>query len=69
MPALATSPAVGRRERSRTRSRSLLADYVELAKPRVSAMVLLTAAGGFYLGSLASGISPFQPGLLKALCS
>ena len=30
-------------------------------------MVLLTAAGGFYLGSLASGISPFHLGLLKAL--
>ena len=30
-------------------------------------MVLLTAAGGFYLGSLASGISPFHIGLLKAL--
>ncbi len=30
-------------------------------------MVLLTAAGGFYLGSLASGISPFHVGLLEAL--
>lgn len=30
-------------------------------------MVLLMAAGGFYLGSLASGISPFHLGLLKAL--
>ncbi len=30
-------------------------------------MVLLTAAGGFYLGSLASGISPFHIGLLEAL--
>ncbi len=38
-----------------------------LGKPRVSAMVLLMAAGGFYLGSLASGISPFHLGLVKAL--
>ncbi len=30
-------------------------------------MVLLTAAGGFYLGSLASGISPFHVGLVQAL--
>ncbi len=30
-------------------------------------MVIITAAAGFYLGSLASGISPFQFGLLKAL--
>lgn len=49
------------------RAGSLLADYVSLAKPRVSAMVLLTAAGGFYLGSLASGISPFHMGLVRAL--
>ncbi|HLI75852.1 MAG TPA: heme o synthase [Acidobacteriaceae bacterium] len=38
-----------------------------MAKPRVSFMVLLTAAGGFYLGSLASGISPFHSGLVEAL--
>jgi protoheme IX farnesyltransferase len=30
-------------------------------------MVIITAAAGFYLGSLASGISPFQIGLIKAL--
>ncbi len=30
-------------------------------------MVIITAGAGFYLGSLASGISPFQVGLLKAL--
>jgi heme o synthase len=51
----------------RTRSQSLLADYVVLFKPRVSVMVIITAAAGFYLGSLTSGISPFQVGLLKAL--
>ena len=51
----------------RTRSQSLLADYVVLFKPRVSVMVIITAAAGFYLASLASGISPFQLGLVKAL--
>ena len=67
MPALATSPAVDSPGQARARAASLLADYLELSKPRVSAMVLLTAAGGFYLGSLASGISPFHMGLVQAL--
>ncbi len=69
MPVVATSPALIRHTPARSRFRvgSLLADYVALAKPRVSAMVLLTAAGGFYLGSLASGISPFHLGLVRAL--
>jgi protoheme IX farnesyltransferase len=51
----------------RTRSHSLVSDYVALVKPRVSLMVIITAAAGFYLGSLASGIPPFQFGLFKAL--
>lgn len=69
MPVAVTSPAVPRTERTgfRLRPGSVLADYVALSKPRVSAMVLLTAAGGFYLGSLASGISPFHFGLIQAL--
>jgi heme o synthase len=46
---------------------TLLADYATLFKVRVSTMVIITAAAGFYLGSLRSGISPFQPQLLKAL--
>jgi protoheme IX farnesyltransferase len=52
---------------ARARSHSLLSDYAVLFKPRVSLMVVITAAAGFYLGSLASGISPFQFGLVKAL--
>ncbi len=46
---------------------SLLGDYATLFKPRVSLMVLITAAGGFYLGSLRSGISPFNLGAAEAL--
>jgi protoheme IX farnesyltransferase len=46
---------------------TLLADYATLFKLRVSTMVIVTSAAGFYLGSLRSGISPFQPQLLKAL--
>ncbi|HSY36401.1 MAG TPA: heme o synthase [Acidobacteriaceae bacterium] len=52
---------------TRTRSHSLLSDYAALVKPRVSLMVIIYAAASFYLGSLASGISPFHLGLLKAL--
>jgi len=52
---------------SHARSSSLLADYATLFKLRVSTMVIITAAAGFYLGSLRSGISPFHMGLLEAL--
>ena len=46
---------------------SLLADYATLFKVRVSTMVLITSAAGFYLGSLRSGISPFNVGMIKAI--
>jgi protoheme IX farnesyltransferase len=59
----ATSTAIP----TRARSHSLLSDYVVLVKPRVSTMVVITAAAGFYLGSLRSGISPFHLGLVQAL--
>ncbi len=45
---------------SAARTSTLLADYVELVKPRVTLMVIITAAAGFYLGSLRSGISPLN---------
>ncbi|MCL2659827.1 MAG: protoheme IX farnesyltransferase, partial [Acidobacteriaceae bacterium] len=45
----------------------LLADYTTLFKLRVSTMVIITSAAGFYLGSLRSGISPINAGLLQAL--
>jgi protoheme IX farnesyltransferase len=48
------------------RQHSLLADYAILFKPRVSTMSVITAAAGFYLGSLRSGISPFHAGLIQA---
>lgn len=54
----------GARPAART---SLLADYLTLLKVRVSTMVVITAAAGFYLGSLRSGISPFQAGMAQAL--
>jgi protoheme IX farnesyltransferase len=59
----ATSTAVP----ARAKEHSLLSDYVVLVKPRVSIMVVITAAAGFYLGSLRSGISPFHMGMVEAL--
>lgn len=49
------------------RAHSVLADYAELVKPRVTSMVLITAAAGFYLGSLRSGISPFNQQFLNTM--
>ena len=46
---------------------SLLVDYRELFKLRVTLMVTLTGFAGFYLGSMRSGITSLQPGLLKTL--
>lgn len=46
---------------------SLLVDYRELCKLRVTLMVTLTGWAGFYLGSMRSGISSIQPGLLETL--
>ncbi|HEX3435436.1 MAG TPA: heme o synthase [Pseudacidobacterium sp.] len=46
---------------------SRIADYAELFKFRVTALVVMTAWAGFYLGSMRSGISSVQPGLITAL--
>jgi protoheme IX farnesyltransferase len=44
-----------------------ISDYAELFKFRVTALVVMTAWAGFYLGSMHSGISSVQPGLIAAL--
>lgn len=46
---------------------ALIHDLRELFKVKVVGMVLVTGWGGFYLGSMRSGISSLQPGLLDAL--
>ncbi len=46
---------------------TLIQDLRELFKVKVVGLVLVTGWGGFYLGSLASGISSMQRGLLDAL--
>jgi len=45
----------------------LVHDLRELFKVKVVGLVLVTGWGGFYLGSIASGISSMQRGLLDAL--
>jgi len=46
---------------------TLLHDFFELFKVKVVALVLVTGWGGYYLGSMQSGISSVQRGLLDAL--
>lgn len=55
MAVTASISAAGQARRS-----TLLADYAEMFKLRVSLMVVITAAAGYYLGALRSGISPLQ---------
>src|SRR5579863_5090505 len=45
----------------------LISDLRELFKVRVTGMVLITGWAGFYLGSMQSGISSLQRGLLDTL--
>jgi protoheme IX farnesyltransferase len=45
----------------------LIHDFRELFKVKVVALVLVTGWGGFYLGSMESGISSVQRGLLDTL--
>lgn len=46
---------------------SLLADYLVLVKPRVTLMTTITAAAGYYLGCLRSGINPVQSQFFEAM--
>ncbi len=46
---------------------SRIADYRELFKVRVTTMVVITAWASFYLGSMKSGITSMQTGLIETL--
>jgi heme o synthase len=46
---------------------TLISDFRELFKVRVTGMVVITGWAGFYLGSMQSGISSLQRGLLDTL--
>lgn len=63
-----SAPALESGHVTRSKARpSLLADYQVLFKVRVTALVVLTAWAGFYLGSMRSGITTMHWGLLEAL--
>ncbi len=64
-PATAEQPPTEHLRAGETASR--ITDYLELFKSRVTAMIVLTAWAGFYLGSLRSGVSSMQPGLVVVL--
>src|ERR1700757_5184194 len=49
------------------RTAQLIVDFRELFKVRVTGMVVITGWAGFYLGSMQSGISTMQRGLLDTL--
>ncbi len=51
----------------RARLGGTITDYTELFKVRVTAMIVLTAWAGFYLGSLRAGRSSMQPALMGVL--
>jgi protoheme IX farnesyltransferase len=51
----------------RGRIQTLLRDYAELTKMRVTTLIVMTAWCGFYFGALKSGVSSLSSGLLHAL--
>jgi protoheme IX farnesyltransferase len=52
---------------SATRTRSLLCDYAELTKARITALIVVTAWSGYFFGAHKSGASALSLGLLHAL--
>jgi protoheme IX farnesyltransferase len=52
---------------SATRPRSLLRDYAELTKARITALIVVTAWSGYFFGAHKSGASALSLGLLHAL--
>ncbi len=52
---------------SRSRIQTLLRDYAELTKLRVTTLIVMTAWCGFYFGALRSGVSSLSWSLLHAL--
>ena len=66
-PALAAEPQQLPVETPARFASSLLSDYLALFKVRVTAMVVITAWAGFYLGSVRSAIPTLHIGLLETL--
>jgi heme o synthase len=51
----------------RSRTTSLLRDYAELIKLRVTSLIVMTGGCGYFFGAHKAGISSFSPGLWHAL--
>jgi heme o synthase len=51
----------------RNRATSLLRDYAELAKLRVTSLIMMTAWCGYFFGAQKAGVSPLNWGLFHAL--
>ena len=66
-PELAAQDAAHVHEPEAGATATLINDLRELFKVKVVALVLVTGWGGFYLGSIASGITSVQRGLLVTL--
>ena len=66
-PAIAAEPQHLPVETPARAASSLLSDYMTLFKVRVTAMVVITAWAGFYLGSVRSAIPTLHIGLLETL--
>lgn len=62
----APQPQAGPRRRAKA-APNLLTDYMEFFKARVTALVVITAWAGFYLGSVRSGIPSLHMGLVETL--
>jgi len=52
---------------STSRGVSLLRDYAELTKARITTLIVLTAWCGYFLGAHKTGVSSWSVGLLRAL--
>ena len=66
-PSLAAEPQQLPAQTRAHAASSLLSDYLALFKVRVTAMVVITAWAGFYLGSVRSAIPTLHIGLLETL--
>jgi protoheme IX farnesyltransferase len=66
-PELSAHDAAQERASEAGATASLISDLRELFKVKVVALVLVTGWGGFYLGSIESGITSVQRGLLDTL--
>jgi heme o synthase len=60
-------PGIERAATAAVAEHSRVSDYQELFKVRVTLMVVITAWAGFYLGSMRSGISSLQWGMVESL--